>query len=127
MSELSQERRAMLAEKSERLYGKFCGTGGRGICAESFCVYHIGRGETAVAHDFVEFLDDIIRQLHQNDPENRLQATIGLVARIRTHLNVGLDESGSPTSEMQQTGLALRQFVYESASKTEECTISPTD
>ena len=37
-SGLAPERRAMLANKGRRLYGKYCGTRGRGICAESFAV-----------------------------------------------------------------------------------------
>jgi len=41
--DMGPERRASLADKGRRLYGKFCGTGGRGICAESFAVYHISR------------------------------------------------------------------------------------
>ena len=42
---LSPEVRARLAQKGRILYGKFCGTGGRGICAESFALHHIWRGE----------------------------------------------------------------------------------
>ena len=34
--ELAPDRRAALADTGRRLYGKFCGTGGRGIRAESF-------------------------------------------------------------------------------------------
>ncbi len=54
---VSAERRASLSHKGEALYGKYCGTGGRGICAESFAEYHIWRGEYSVARDFLVFLD----------------------------------------------------------------------
>lgn len=83
---LTPERRVMLAHKAQRLYGKFCGTGGRGICVESFAVYHIGRGETVVAEDLVAYLDEVVMELEQYDPHNRLAATRGLVARVCRHI-----------------------------------------
>lgn len=54
--EVSAERRALLACKGQRLYDKYCGTKGRGICAESFAEYHIWRGEWVVARDFLVYL-----------------------------------------------------------------------
>lgn len=83
---LTPERRAMLAHKAQRLYGKFCGTGGRGICAESFAVYHIGRGEAVVAEDLVAYLDEVVMELEQHDPHHRLAATRGLASRVRRHI-----------------------------------------
>ena len=37
--ELTPKRREFLAVKAERLYSKFCGLHGEGICAESFAEY----------------------------------------------------------------------------------------
>lgn len=108
---LTPERRAMLVEKARRLYGKFCGTGGRGICAESFAVYHIGRGETVVAEDLAAYLDEVVARLERADPHNRLAATRGLIARIRRHLAKAVEQQGTPNQTLHMTGGALRQFV----------------
>lgn len=89
--ELTPHRRAVLADKGRRLYGKFCGTGGRGICAESFAVYHIGRDEAVVAEDLISYLDGVVSGLERADPHGRLAATRGLVGRIRRHLAEGAD------------------------------------
>ncbi len=78
-SGLAPERRAMLADKGRRLYGKFCGTGGRGVCAESFAVYHLGRGEAVVAADLVAYLET--RAAAGQDA-----MTHGLIVRLRHHL-----------------------------------------
>ena len=78
-SGLAPERRAMLAEKGRRLYGKFCGTGGRGICAESFAVYHLGRGEAVVAADLLAYLET-------QAAAGQDAMTHGLIARLRHHL-----------------------------------------
>ena len=81
-NELAPERRAMLAEKGRRLYGKFCGTRGRGICAESFAVYHLGRGEAVVAADLLAYLET-----QAAAPEaGHHDVTHGLIARLRHHL-----------------------------------------
>jgi hypothetical protein len=93
--ELTSHRRAVLADKGRRLYGKFCGTGGRGICAESFAVYHIARGEAVVAEDLAAYLDGVVAGLECADPHGRLAATRGLVARIRRHLTGGTDSAGA--------------------------------
>ncbi|MEO8611845.1 MAG: hypothetical protein ABI690_28355 [Chloroflexota bacterium] len=81
------ERRAFLAIKGQRLYGKYCGTKGRGICAESFAEYHIWRGELIIARDFLGYLNVQIAYLHQIAPstpeiEAQLHMTEGLIERI---------------------------------------------
>ncbi|MGL4463238.1 MAG: hypothetical protein ACRC1K_13905 [Planctomycetia bacterium] len=108
---LAQERRVMLADKARRLYGKFCGTGGRGICAESFAVYHISRGEATVAVDLAAYLDGVVSELESTDPHGRLAATRGLAARIRRHLAEAVDPHATPNQTLPQTGEALRLFV----------------
>lgn len=118
---LMPERRAMLAAKARRLYGKFCGTGGRGICVESFAVYHIGRGEAVVAEDLVEYLDRVIAELKQDDPSGRLAATQGLAARIRRHLSEAIGSEGMPVQSQPMTGEALRHFVVCSSSGSATC------
>ena len=112
-SELAPERRAMLAGKGRRLYGKFCGTRGRGICAESFAVYHIGRGETGVAEDLVAYLERTAAELEAADPDGRLAATRALTARIRAHIE------SAPMTELPHTGPALRRFVLGNADGAE--------
>lgn len=74
-SGLAPERRAMLAEKGRRL----CGTRGRGICAESFAVYHLGRGEAVVAADLLAYLET-------QAAAGQDAMTHGLIARLRHHL-----------------------------------------
>lgn len=113
--EMTPERRATLAEKARRLYGKFCGTGGRGICAESFALYHIGRGEPCVAEDLAGFLDTVVAALERDDPDGRLDATRGLAARVRRHL-------AEASGDTPRVGQALRRFVYDSAAG-EACAI----
>ena len=78
-SGLAPERRAMLAEKGRRLYGKYCGTRGRGVCAESFAVYHLGRGEAVVAADLLAYLE-------AQAAAGRDAMTHALIARLRHHL-----------------------------------------
>jgi hypothetical protein len=85
--EVPPERRAFLAIKGQRLYGKYCGTNGRGICAESFAEYHIWRGELIVARDLLAYLNAQIACLHQTVPttpeiETQLHMTEGLIERI---------------------------------------------
>ena len=87
-SELSPERRALLARKGEILYGKFCGTRGQGICAESFAVYQLRIGQPEVVEDLIGFLDAKIQALREHDPEGRLALTEALASRIRRHLEV---------------------------------------
>ncbi len=84
--EVTPERREMLAEKGRRLYGKYCGTGGRGICSESFAVYHIGRGESVVAADLLVYLEGRAEELVAADPDGRGPMTRGLIGRVRRHL-----------------------------------------
>ena len=85
--EISDERREQLARKGQALYGKYCGTKGRGICAESFVEYHMWRGEFAVARDFLEFLRIQLEILRQSPAEgNQLPITEQLVSRIEALL-----------------------------------------
>jgi hypothetical protein len=84
--EVPPERRAFLAIKGQRLYGKYCGTNGRGICAESFAEYHIWRGELIVARDLLAYLNAQIACLRQSalttELEAQLHMTEGLIERI---------------------------------------------
>jgi hypothetical protein len=84
---VSPERRAILACKGQRLYDKYCGTKGRGICAESFAEYHIWRGEWVIARDFLVYLHvqvDLLRRSTSFAPalEAQLAMTERLIARI---------------------------------------------
>src|SRR4051812_28077821 len=81
--ELSPEQRERLAHKGRILYGKFCGTDGKGICAESFALYHLWRGEPVVARDLLAFLDSQAEALRCHDPDGRLAMTEALAGRIR--------------------------------------------
>ena len=56
-SGLSPRERDRLARKGELLYGKSCGTGGRGACAESFAVHQLRLGRVEVVDDLLRFLD----------------------------------------------------------------------
>ena len=85
-SVISQADRARLALKGRLLYGKFCGTDGRGICAESFALFHIWRGESEIAEDLLAFLESQIEALKRDDPSGRLALTEELAARIAEHL-----------------------------------------
>ncbi len=80
------EGRARLSLKGQILYGKYCGTNGRGICAESFALHHIRLGEPTVALDLVRFLEGRIEALRVVDPEGRLAMTEALADRIKGHL-----------------------------------------
>ncbi len=105
---LTAERRARLASKGRLLYSKFCGTGGRGVCAESFALYHIWRGEPIVAEDLLAFLDERIEGLRVDDPNGRLELTRALRDRLRLRL---LDEStdeqnaNAPREPLDRRGL----------------------
>jgi hypothetical protein len=85
--EISPERRARLAVKGRNLYAKFCGTVGRGNCAESFALHHIRLGEPTVALELIAFLDERIEHLRVGDPDDRLAMTEALADRIRSHLD----------------------------------------
>lgn len=95
--ELSNDRRARLVLKGRLLYGKFCGTQGRGICAESFALYHIWRGEAEVTRELLAFLDTQVETLRGHDPEGRLAMSEGLAARIRRHLEAEGDDLPRPS------------------------------
>jgi hypothetical protein len=81
--ELSADRRALLARKGQILYGKSCGTRGRGVCAESFARYQLGLGHVAVVRDLLQFLNSQLDALRANDPEGLLPMTESLTAEIR--------------------------------------------
>jgi hypothetical protein len=93
---ISTEQRARLALKGRILYGKFCGTGGKGICAESFALYHIWRGDSEVARDLLAYLETEIQSLRGDDPKGRLALTEELAARIRRHLAAEGDDPPDP-------------------------------
>jgi hypothetical protein len=80
---LTPEKRARLAEKGRILYRKSCGVTGKKTCAESFALFHVGRGEAEVARDLIAFLEREARALRIDDPEGRLRPTEDLAARIR--------------------------------------------
>jgi hypothetical protein len=85
-SAISAEDRARLARKGEILYGKFCGTGGRGICAEFFALHQTKLGNIEVVRDLLRFLDARIDALRARDDDDRLAITEALAARIRRNL-----------------------------------------
>jgi hypothetical protein len=89
---LSPEQRARLAEKGRILYGKSCGADGDRTCAESFALYHIGRGEAEIARDLLAFLETEAEALRALDLEGRLPLTDELAARIRRHLDAAEDK-----------------------------------
>ena len=84
--ELTPERRALLARKGRILYGKYCGTGGRGICAESFALHQLRQGDVEVVDDLLRFLDAQLVALREHDPEELASMTEGLAERVRRHL-----------------------------------------
>lgn len=85
---VSPERRAMLGQKGRRLYAKYCGTDGKGICAESFAEYHIWCGELVIARDLLEFLSAQIAVLRKNEDllNEKLLMTERLIERIEALL-----------------------------------------
>ena len=94
--ELSPEARARLALKGRILYTKFCGTDGKGTCAESFALHHIGRGEGEVARDLLAFLETEVTALRDHDPDGRLPLAVELATRIRCHLEAKGDDPPDP-------------------------------
>ena len=105
-SELSPAERNRLARKGEILYGRSCGPGGRGACAESFAVHQLRLGRIEVVHDLLQFLDRRLDELRSADPDERLPATEALAARIRRHLETrcsagaGREDSGAEGRRM---------------------------
>jgi hypothetical protein len=90
---VSPERRAILACKGQRLYDKYCGTKGRGICAESFAEYHIWRGEWVIARDFLVYLHiqvDLLRRSTSFAPA--LEAQLHMTERLIAHITALLGE-----------------------------------
>jgi hypothetical protein len=85
-TELTPERRALLARKGEILYAKSCGAKGRGICAEGHAIYQLRLGNEAVVRDYLQFLEGRLAALESDDPEGLRAMTEGLIARIRESL-----------------------------------------
>ncbi|GAB5493701.1 MAG: hypothetical protein Phog2KO_39160 [Phototrophicaceae bacterium] len=83
--ELTDKRRALLAEKGKRLYQKYCGLNGEGICAESFAEYHALRGEHEVVNDFLDFLHIMITV---ETDSTKIKITEELVERIENLLKL---------------------------------------
>ena len=81
--ETTPGRRALLARKGEILYGKFCGTKGRGICAESFALHQLRLGNVEAVADLAGFLDRQLATLRECDPDGLLAMTADLAGRIR--------------------------------------------
>lgn len=77
--ELTDERRAKMAQKGKRLYSKYCGLQGKSDCADSFAEYHALRGEYAVVTDFLDFLHSVI--ITETEPD-KIHMTEQLIARI---------------------------------------------
>jgi hypothetical protein len=86
MESCKSDRRARLAGKGRILYRKSCGAGGKKTCAESFALFHIGRGELDIARDLLAFLETEAEALRLHDSEQRLEPTEDLAARIRRSL-----------------------------------------
>ncbi len=84
--EVSQERQSELAKKGVRLYAKYCGLDGCGICAESFAEYHIARGELVIARNYLEYLTTQLEQLTAPEEERQREITEALIARIQEHI-----------------------------------------
>jgi hypothetical protein len=82
-SDLSPQRRALLAQKGRILYAQSCGAQAKSPCAESFALHQLRLGNVAVVHDLLQFLDDRIESLRAYDPEGLLPKTESLAARIR--------------------------------------------
>jgi hypothetical protein len=94
---VSEERRAFLARKGQLLYGKYCGTKGHGICAESFAEYHVWRGELIIVRDLLAYLYTQRESLWQTTQPDRettdlLAMTDQLIERIEVLI-------GEPESE----------------------------
>jgi hypothetical protein len=94
--ELSAERRAQLVRKGRILYGKSCGAGGAGHCAESFARHQLRQGHIEVVRDLLAFLDGRLAALRGEDPDGLLPMTESLAARIRRQLEDG-ESSASPS------------------------------
>ena len=83
---LTPERRGQLARKGQVLYGKSCGSPGRGTCAESFALKQLRLGNRDVVHDFLQFLEGQLGVLRAHDPGKLMPMTEALITRIRGQL-----------------------------------------
>ncbi|WZO98705.1 hypothetical protein EP7_000293 [Isosphaeraceae bacterium EP7] len=84
--DLDPAEQARLALKGRVLYGKFCGEGGQGTCAEGFARHQIQQGRPQVARDLLTYLDARLLALRDHDPDHSRAITEHLAARIRQHL-----------------------------------------
>ena len=80
------EVRDRLGRKGRILYGKSCGTGGRGACVESFARHQLRLGNVEVVRDLLRFLDSRLDMLRMEDSDALLPMTESLAGRIRRHL-----------------------------------------
>ena len=88
---VSSERRAALSQRGRLLLEKFCGTDGKGICAESFAEYHLWRGEYVVVQDFLAYLRTRLDEYrHAPHQAERTQMTELLIGRIEVLVGTDL-------------------------------------
>ena len=85
-SELSPDRRAVLARKGQILYEKHCGAVARATCAVSFALHQLRQGNVVVVDDLLAFPGQPTRYARLHDPEGLLPMTETLAARIGQHL-----------------------------------------
>jgi hypothetical protein len=85
-TELSPERRALLARKGEILYARSCGAKGRGFCGENHAIHQLRLGNEAVVRDYLQFLEGRLAALESDDPEGLRAMTERLIGRIRESL-----------------------------------------
>jgi hypothetical protein len=85
-TELTPERRALLARKGEILYARSCGAKGRGFCAENHAIHQLRLGNEAVVRDYLQFLKGRLAAIEPDDPGGLRAMTEGLIARIREAL-----------------------------------------
>ena len=107
--ELSNDRRARLVVKGRLLYGKFCGTQGRGtLCRELRPLHHIRRGEAEVARELLAFLE--------HGGRDAPEATIPMVdwrcpralPHVRRHLEAGGVDLPGPSLLKERRGSERR-------------------
>jgi hypothetical protein len=90
--EVTPERRTELAIRGKRLYAKYCGTSGTGICAESFAEYHVWRGEMIIARDLLVYLYAQRDQLRETDNQ-RLAERLTMTQELITCIEALLGET----------------------------------
>ena len=118
---LSPEQRTRLAHKGRLLYGKSYGTGGTGICAKSFALYHIWKGEAEVARDLLAFLETRVAALREHDPDGKRAMTDELANRLRGHLVLEADDPPDPS----RWAAILKEKKQRPGAATTTCGTSP--